>query len=69
MLSNRSMKVTYVVSKCRLRARTSVYWPGINDDISDLVGQCETCQISQLRNQRNHWYQWKFQVHLGQNLV
>ena len=40
------------VSKCRLRARTSVHWPGVNDDISDLVGQCETCQLSQLRNQK-----------------
>ena len=46
-----SMKVTDV-SKCRLRARTSVYWPGVNDDISDLVGQCETCQLSQLKNQK-----------------
>ena len=40
-----------VVSKCRLRARTSIYWPSVNDDISDIVGQCETCQLSQFRNQ------------------
>ena len=33
------------VSKCQLRARTSVYGPGVNDDISDLAGQCETCQL------------------------
>ena len=40
------------VSKFRLRARTSVYWPDVNDDISDVVGQCETCQLCQLRNQQ-----------------
>ena len=34
------------VSKCRLMARTSVYWPDVNNDISDLVGKCETCQLS-----------------------
>ena len=30
------------VSKCRLRAQTSVYWPGINSEIEDIVGLCET---------------------------
>ena len=30
-------------SKCRLRAQTSVYWPGINGEIEDIVGQYETC--------------------------
>ena len=42
----------FSVSKCRLRARTSVCWSVLNNDISDLVGQCETCQPSQLRNQK-----------------
>ena len=40
------------VSKCRLRAWTSVYWPGINSEIEDLVRQCETCQLSKLKNQK-----------------
>ena len=40
------------VPKCRLRASTSVYWPGVNEDISDLVWQCEICQLSQHRNQK-----------------
>ena len=40
------------VSKCRLRAQTSVYWSGINGDIEDIVGQCETCQLNMLKNQK-----------------
>ena len=32
--------------------RTSVYWPCVNKNISDLVGQCEICQLSQPRNQK-----------------
>ena len=35
-----------------VRPRTSVYLPGGNEDFSDLVGQCETCQLSQPRNQK-----------------
>ena len=38
------------VSKCRLRAQTSVYWTGINGKIEDIVGQCEMCQLSKLKN-------------------
>ena len=34
------------VSKCRLRAKTSVYWPCMNGEIEDIVGQCEKTLIS-----------------------
>ena len=38
------------VSKCRLRAWTSVYWLGIYGEIEDIVGQCEICQLSRPKN-------------------
>ena len=40
------------VSKCRLRAQTSIYWPGINGEIEDIVGQCEICQLSKQNTQK-----------------
>ena len=40
------------VSKCRLRAWTSVYWPGINGEIEDIVVQCEMCQLSKPKNHK-----------------
>ena len=35
------------ITKCRLRARNSVFWPGLNNDIDELVRQCATCQQNQ----------------------
>lgn len=32
------------IEKCRLRARQSVYWPNINNDITQLVNTCAICQ-------------------------
>lgn len=29
--------------KCKARARESVYWPGINNDISNVVATCNVC--------------------------
>lgn len=40
------------VEKCRVRARTAVFWPGINAAIDDLVSQCSTCRQHQRSNQR-----------------
>ena len=37
------------ISKCRARARQSVWWPGINRDIEDLVKNCREC-IKQQNN-------------------
>lgn len=31
------------MEKCKRRARTSVYWPGINADIDRMVSSCEIC--------------------------
>ncbi|XP_061890021.1 uncharacterized protein K02A2.6-like [Entelurus aequoreus] len=32
------------VEKCKRRARDTVYWPGINKDIDNMIGRCSTCQ-------------------------
>ena len=40
------------VEKCLLRARSTVYWPGITSDITQLVSQCEACQKHQKRTQK-----------------
>ncbi len=29
--------------KCKRRARTAIYWPGINADIDRMVSTCDTC--------------------------
>ena len=31
------------VEKCKRRARDTVYWPGLNKDINNMTGKCETC--------------------------
>lgn len=31
------------VTKCQLRARQGLFWPGINDDIEKFVNNCDTC--------------------------
>lgn len=32
------------LNKCKARARLLMYWPGMNSDITALVGQCATCR-------------------------
>jgi hypothetical protein len=34
------------VSKCRSRARTSVWWPGMSKTIEEMVNKCVTCAIN-----------------------
>ena len=40
------------VTKCRLRVHTSIYCTGINEDINDMVGHCEMCQLCKPKNQK-----------------
>ena len=30
------------VSKCRARVKSTVYWPGIDKDITNIIGHCDT---------------------------
>ena len=32
------------ISKCRARAKSTVYWPGIDKDITNLIGCCDICR-------------------------
>ena len=32
------------IIRCQQRARNSIYWPGINKDIEDIVSTCDLCQ-------------------------
>ena len=40
------------IEKCKRRARTSIYWPGINNDIDKMVSSCETCLKHQPKQQK-----------------
>ena len=35
------------ITRCQQRARMSIYWPGINKDIEDLITKCHLCQTHQ----------------------
>ena len=35
------------ISKCRARAKTTVFWPNIDRDISQLIVRCEVCRENQ----------------------
>ena len=32
------------ISKCWARAKSTVYWPDIDKDITNLIGHCDTCR-------------------------
>ncbi|XP_033103462.1 uncharacterized protein K02A2.6-like [Anneissia japonica] len=40
------------IEKTRLRARQSIYWPGLNADIEQMITECDLCQTYQ-NNQKN----------------
>ena len=31
------------MEKCKRRARTAIFWPGLNQDINDYISQCSAC--------------------------
>ncbi|RXN33948.1 Retrotransposable element Tf2 type 1 [Labeo rohita] len=38
--------------KCKRRARTVIYWPGINTDIDKMVSSCDTCLKHRAKQQK-----------------
>ena len=40
------------IEKCKNRARSAVYWPGINNQIKDMIEQCGPCQRYQRSQQK-----------------
>ena len=40
------------IEKCKRSARNAVYWPGINKDIENMIGKCETCNKYQSKQAR-----------------
>ena len=40
------------VEKCKSRARATVYWPGMSNDIQETVSKCSTCSTYRNRNQK-----------------
>ncbi len=48
------------IEKCRLRARQSVYWPRVNDDITQMVNRCDICQRN--GNAQPHDYSMSIQM-------
>lgn len=44
--------------RCKLLARTTVWWPGINTDIEMLVSKCRVCQYSQNNAQETNLISW-----------
>ena len=39
------------IVKCRLWARTSVWWPGTSKQINERIPNCKTCQNFQIRSE------------------
>ena len=33
------------IEKCKRRARDLLYWPGMNQQIADMVSKCNTCNM------------------------
>ena len=40
------------MEKCKARARTIIYWPGMANDIDDYVSKCPTCAKFKAKNPR-----------------
>lgn len=40
------------IEKCKIRARSVVYWLGINQDIEEIVRKCAICEKYQKKNQK-----------------
>ena len=64
------------IQKSKLKARSGVYWPGMNNDIEEMVSSCAACQAYQPSSQKRATaaprdsatclaYAWKWSIPLG----
>lgn len=47
------------IEKCKLRARECLYWPGMSNDIENLVTNCEACAKYQRLNRKEPLKPWQ----------
>ena len=40
------------IEKCKARARASMYWPGMTNDIEEMIAKCPTCAKFKPRNKK-----------------
>ena len=51
------MSATYIgITKCKERARSVVFWPGMNRTIEEMISKCDTCQEYQASNPKEPSY-------------
>jgi hypothetical protein len=48
--------------KCVRRAKSSVYWPGCDDQIINMVASCATCQENRNRNPALRYIRLEFRI-------
>ena len=41
------------IKKCKRRTRDVLFWPGMNDQITNIVSKCNTCNTYRIRKQEN----------------
>ena len=55
------------IEKCKLRARDTIFWPGMNSQIDDIVSRCQIC--TEEATPRNHSYPTTSHNVFGRRLV
>ena len=43
---------SFIVEPCLRKARDTVFWPGMNAEVSDQIKQCSICNEFQAKNQK-----------------
>ena len=42
------------VEKCKSRARATIYWPGMSNDIQETVSKCSTFHLQEQKSEKTH---------------
>ena len=40
------------IEKCKARPRASMYWPGMTNDVKEMIAKCPTCAKFKPRNKK-----------------